>query len=119
MRAVQCRPGGNAGDDRALITWYGLGANRPLDAVYPTSEGPDVLKKYSGAHKYVAHFNKGEMPPVNGFWSITMYDKDYFFVPNAINRYTVSSRTKFKTNPDGSVDLYVQKDPPGKDKEQN
>ena len=105
--------------NRALITWYGLGANRPHDAVYPTSEGPDLLKKYSGAHKYVAHFNKGEFPPANAFWSITMYDKDYFFVPNPINRYTVSSRNKFKTNADGSVDLYIQKDSPGKDKEQN
>ncbi len=105
--------------NRALITWYGLGANRPLDAVYPTSEGPDILKKYSGANKYAAHFNKGEMPPANAFWSITMYDKDYFFVPNPINRYTVSSRNKFKTNADGSVDLYFQHDSPGKDRQEN
>ncbi|HEX7271062.1 MAG TPA: DUF1254 domain-containing protein [Casimicrobiaceae bacterium] len=105
--------------DRAMITWYGLGANRPQDAVYPTSEGPGIVKKYSGANKYVAHFNKGDMPPANAFWSITMYDKDYFFVPNSINRYTVSSRNKFKINADGSVDLYIQKDSPGKDKEAN
>jgi hypothetical protein len=105
--------------NRAMITWYGLGANRPQDAVYPTSEGPDIVKKYNGAKKYVAHFNKGDMPPAIGFWSITMYDKNYFFVPNAINRYTVSSRNKFKTNADGSVDLYVQKNSPGKDKEAN
>jgi len=105
--------------DRAVITWYGLGANRPQDAVYPTSEGPDILKKYSGKNKYVAHFKKGELPPANAFWSITMYDKDYFFVPNPINRYTVSSRSKFKTNADGSIDLYIQKDSPGKDKEAN
>ncbi|HQR11315.1 MAG TPA: DUF1254 domain-containing protein [Casimicrobiaceae bacterium] len=104
---------------RALVTWYGLGANRPQDAVYPTSEGPDLLKKYSGANKYVMHFAKGDFPPVNGFWSITMYDKNYFFVPNPINRYTVSSRNKFKANPDGSVDLYVQNESPGKDKEAN
>jgi hypothetical protein len=105
--------------NRALITWYGLGANRPQDAVYPTSEGPDILKKYSGANKYVMHFDKGGFPPVNGFWSITMYDKDYFFVPNPIDRYTVSSRSKFKANPDGSVDLYIQNESPGKDKEAN
>jgi len=105
--------------NRAMIAWYGLGANRPQDAVYPTSEGPSLLKKYNGANKYVAHFNKGELPPANAFWSITMYDKDYFFVPNAINRYTVSSRNKFKANADGSIDLYVQKESPGKDKEQN
>jgi len=104
---------------RAMITWVGLGANRPQDAVYPTSEGPDVLKKYSGEHKYVLHFNKGEMPPVDGFWSLTMYDASYFFVPNSLNRYTLSQRNKFKANPDGSVDLYVQHDSPGKDKEAN
>jgi hypothetical protein len=101
--------------NRAMITWFGLGANRLQDAVYPTSEGPDLLKKYDGAHKYV----KGAMPPVNGFWSLTMYDKDYFFVPNVLNRYTVSQRNKFKANADGSIDLYIQKDSPGKDKEQN
>ena len=104
---------------RALITAIGLGANRPEDAVYPTSEGPDVLKKYSGEHKYVLHFNKGEMPPVNGFWSLTMYDAHYFFVENPLNRYTLSQRNKFKTNADGSIDLYIQHDSPGKDKESN
>ena len=87
--------------------------------MYPTSEGPELIKKYSGANKYVAHFNKGDLPPADAFWSITMYDKDYFFVPNPINRYTVSSRNKFKANGDGSIDLYIQKDSPGKDKEQN
>ncbi len=104
---------------RALATWIGLGANRPQDAVYPTSEGPDIVKKYSGANKYVMHFNKGELPPVNGFWSLTMYDANYFFVPNPINRYTVSQRNKLKANPDGSVDIYVQNESPGKGKEQN
>lgn len=104
---------------RALITAIGLGANRPQDAVYPTSEGPDVLKSYSGENKYVMHFNKGEMPPVKGFWSLTMYDASYFFVPNPLNRYTVSQRNEFKQNPDGSVDIYIQHDSPGKDKEQN
>lgn len=104
---------------RALITAIGLGANRPQDAVYPTSEGPDVLKKYSGANKYVMHFKNGEMPPVDGFWSLTMYDASYFFVPNAINRYTVSQRNKLKANPDGSVDLYIQNESPGKAKEEN
>jgi hypothetical protein len=105
--------------NRALITWYGLGANRPQDAVYPTSEGPELLKKYSGANKYVMRFDKGQLPPAKGFWSITMYDGQYFFVPNPINRYTVSSRNKLKTNPDGSIDVYVQNESPGKDKESN
>ena len=104
---------------RAMITWYGLGANRPEDAVYPISEGPDLLKKYNGANRYMVHFNKGEMPPTNGFWSLTMYDENYFFVPNAMKRYTISARDKLKANADGSVDIYVQHDSPGKDKESN
>ena len=104
---------------RAMITWYGLGANRPDDAVYPISEGPDLLKKYNGANRYMVHFNKGEMPPTNGFWSLTMYDENYFFVPNAMKRYTISARDKLKANGDGSVDIYVQHDSPGKDKESN
>jgi len=104
---------------RAMVTWYGLGANLMKDAVYPTSEGPDVVKKYSGDKKYVLRFDKGKMPPVDGFWSLTMYDDQYFFVDNPLNRYTLSQRNKLKTNADGSVDLYIQKDSPGKDKESN
>jgi len=104
---------------RALITAIGLGANRPQDAVYPTSEGPDVLKKYNGEKKYVMRFAKGELPPVDGFWSLTMYDAGYFFVDNPLNRYTLSQRNKLKANADGSVDLYIQNESPGKDKESN
>ena len=103
----------------AFVTAIGLGANRPEDAIYPTSEGPGIVEKYDGGKKYVMHFGKGEMPPVNGFWSLTMYDANYFFVPNPINRYTVSQRSKFKSNADGSVDIYVQNESPGKAKEQN
>ena len=104
---------------RALITAIGLGANRPQDAIYPTSTGPDVLQKYHGSKKYVMHFPKGQLPPVNGFWSLTMYDTGYFFVPNSINRYTVSQRNKLKPNADGSIDLYIQNESPGADKEEN
>ncbi len=104
---------------RALITAIGLGANRPQDAVYPTSEVDVEGKPYDGANKYVMHFAKGQTPPVRGFWSLTMYDGQYFFVPNPLNRYTLSSRSKFNYNKDGSLDLYIQKDSPGKDKEAN
>jgi len=104
---------------RALITAIGLGANRPQDAVYPTSEGPSAISSYTGEKKYVMHFNKGELPPVNGFWSLTMYDKDYFFVPNPLNRYSISARQNLKANADGSVDLYIQNENPGPDQESN
>ncbi len=104
---------------RALITAIGLGANRPQDAVYPTSEGPDILGSYNGAKKYVMHFDKGQLPPAEGFWSLTMYDADYFFVENPLNRYSISARQDLKPNADGSVDLYIQNESPGADKESN
>ncbi|HTW87714.1 MAG TPA: DUF1254 domain-containing protein [Candidatus Binataceae bacterium] len=105
--------------DRALITAIGLGANRPQDAVYPTSEVDVEGQPYSGANQYIMHFNKGGMPPVNGFWSLTMYDARYFFVANPLNRYTLSARNKLKHNADGSVDLYLQNENPGKARESN
>ena len=104
---------------RALVTAIGLGANRPQDAIYPTSEKDADGKPYDGTKNYVMHFEKGQLPPVNGFWSLTMYDDKFFFVPNSLNRYTLSQRNKFVTNPDGSIDLYLQADSPGKAKEAN
>ena len=110
---------GNDYLQRAFVTAIGLGANRPQDAVYPTSEVDGAGKPYSGANKYVMHFPKGQTPPADGFWSLTMYDGDYFFVKNPINRYSASMRTNPKFNKDGSLDILIQKDSPGKDKEAN
>jgi hypothetical protein len=107
---------------RALVTAIGLGANRPEDAVYPTSvkAGAGLLaRKYDGAQKYVMRFAKGRLPPVKGFWSLTMYDENYFFVANKLNRYSISARQNLKANPDGSIDLYIQNESPGPDKESN
>lgn len=107
---------------RALITAIGLGANRPQDAVYPTSLKSDtgpVQRVYSGAEKYVLTFKKGQLPPVSGFWSLTMYDENYFFVDNPLNRYSISERQPLKAKPDGSVDLLIQHESPGPDWESN
>jgi hypothetical protein len=104
---------------RALVTAIGLGANRPQDAIYPIAQVDGDGKPFDAANPYVVHFAAGQLPPVNGFWSITMYDPDYFFVPNPLNRYTVSARNDLKKNPDGSVDLYLQANSPGADKESN
>ncbi len=104
---------------RATATAIGLGANRPEDAVYPTGEKDADGHDFDGAHHYVIHLAKGKQPPVRGLWSITMYDGEYFFVPNRLNRYTLSERNRFTVNHDGSVDLYLQKDDPGGDKESN
>ena len=104
---------------RALVTAIGLGANRPEDAVYPTSLKPDVLQDYSGADKYVLKFEKGQTPPVKGFWSLTMYDESMFFVANPINRYSMSMRTNPVMGEDGSLTIYIQNESPGADKEAN
>ncbi len=105
--------------NRAFVTAIGLGANRVQDAVYPTSLKDADGHEYNGAHKYVMHFPKGQLPPADGFWSVTMYNAQYFFVNNPINRYSISPRQDLKKNPDGSVDLYIQHESPGEDKESN
>lgn len=104
---------------RALITANGLGANLPQDSVYPTSEADVEGNHYDGANSYVMHFDKGQLPPVEGFWSLTMYNSEYFFVDNPLNRFTLSARNDLRKNLDGSVDLYLQNENPGSEKESN
>jgi hypothetical protein len=104
---------------RAIVTQVGLGANLPEDAIYPLTLSDDTGKPLDGANKYTIHFDKGATPPVNAFWSITLYDSEGFQVANVFNRFAVSSYMQFKTNPDGSLDLYFQNESPGPDKEAN
>jgi hypothetical protein len=104
---------------RAIVTQVGLGANLPEDAIYPLNLFDDTGKPLDGANKYMVHFDKGATPPVNAFWSITLYDSEGFQVANVLNRFAVSSYMPFKTNADGSLDLYFQNESPGKDKEAN
>lgn len=104
---------------RAIVAQMGLGANLPEDAIYPLNLADDTGKPLDGAHKYTINFDKGSMPPVNGFWSFTLYDPDGFQVANTLNRFAVSSWMPFKTNPDGSLTLYFQNESPGADKEAN
>ena len=104
---------------RAIVTQQGLGANVPEDAVYPLNIGDKDGKPLDGASNYTVHFDKGALPPVDAFWSITLYDPHGFQVANPLNRFAVSSWMPFKYNDDGSLDLYVQNESPGKDKEAN
>jgi uncharacterized protein (TIGR03000 family) len=115
-------PAGVYGTDylqRATIAYFGLGANRTKDAVYFTSEATPEGEPYNGANKFTLTFPKGQLPPVDGFWSLTMYDGDFFFVENPLKRYTLSERDKLKENEDGSVTLYLQNESPGSAKESN
>jgi hypothetical protein len=104
---------------RAIIAQLGPGANLPEDAIYPINLGDESGKPLDGANKYTITFDKGATPPVNAFWSITLYDQEGFQVANALNRFAVSSWMPFKYNADGSLDLYFQNESPGKDKEAN
>lgn len=106
---------------RALIAAFGWPANLPQDAVYPTTLVDSAGATLNGANKYTLTFPKGQTPPVDGFWSITMYfdDGGWWFVPNKLNKFTVSLRDKPKFNDDGSLTLYFQHESPGADKEAN
>jgi hypothetical protein len=104
---------------RAILAQQGLGANVPADAIYPINLGDESGRPLDGANKYTLNFDKGNTPPVNAFWSVTLYDSERFQVPNAQNRFAVSSWMPLKYNPDGSLDLYFQNESPGADKEAN
>lgn len=104
---------------RAIVANLGLGANLPEDAIYPLNLGDSTGKPLNGANKYVIHFDKDNLPPVNAFWSITLYDDQGFQVANKLNRFAVSSWMPFKRNQDGSLDLYFQNESPGAEKENN
>src|SRR5690606_16227417 len=104
---------------RAIVAQQGLGANLPEDAIYPLNLGDQEGRPLDGANKYVVQFDKGTLPPVNAFWSVTLYDKEGYQVANPLNRFAVSSWMPFKYDPDGSLTLYVQNESPGEDKEAN
>jgi hypothetical protein len=104
---------------RAVITQSGLGANLPEDAIYPSSLGDETGKPLDGAYKYTLHFDKGQTPPADAFWSVTLYDAKGFQVANPLNRFNLSSWMPLKYNDDGSLDLYLQNESPGADKEAN
>ena len=94
---------------RAITAMVGLGANQPEDAIYPLNFSDAEGAKVDGKNNYVLHFSKEGLPPVEAFWSVTMYDKNGFQSANSINRFAISSWMPLKTNADGSLDLYLQK----------
>jgi hypothetical protein len=104
---------------RADISAYGWGANLPQDANYPNTKVDSTGAALNGSNVYRAHFAKGATPPVNGFWSITMYDDQYYFYPNPLNKLTVSPRDGLKYNADGSLDLYFAHTQPANVPESN
>jgi hypothetical protein len=104
---------------RSVVAIVGLGANLPEDAIYPRATEDTDGQPLTGANSYVVHFPKGQLPPVNAFWSLTMYNSKQFFVQNPINRYAIGDRDKLKFNDDGSLTITIQHESPGKEKESN
>ncbi|WP_046862759.1 DUF1254 domain-containing protein [Microvirga massiliensis] len=104
---------------RAIVAQVGLGANLPEDAVYPLNLADSTGLPLDGANRYTLHFDKGSMPPVEAFWSVTLYDPEGFQVANSLDRFAVSSWMPFQYNRDGSLDLFIQNESPGKAMEAN
>ena len=104
---------------RAIVAQAGLGANLPEDAIYPMNVVDESGKPLDGANAYTLHLGKGDLPPANAFWSVTLYDKEGFQVPNSLDRFNLSSWMPLQYNADGSLDLYFQNESPGADKEAN
>jgi hypothetical protein len=99
---------------RAAIAYRGLGANLIDDAFYASSSTTADGTKFSSDNKYLLHFDIDRIPPVNGFWSLSMYNDKIMFVANPIDRYSLGSLSDppLVKNPDGSVDIYIQRDAP-------
>jgi hypothetical protein len=110
---------GAAYTQRAYVALIGLGANVPEDAIYPMSVADKNGRTYHGRNRYTMHFEQDELPPVNGFWSITLYDSDGYMVENKIKRYAIGDRDELSFNEDGSLDIFIQHESPGKDRESN
>ena len=104
---------GNDYATRARVARIGLGANPPEEAVYMHCHQDSEGHPLEGSNQYRIHFDKNRTPPVRAFWSVTMYSPDGYFIPNPINRFAIGDRDSLKLNPDGSLDLYIQREPPG------
>ena len=104
---------------RAVISLVGLGANLPEDAVYPINLGDADGKPLNGANRYVLHFEQAAIPPAEAFWSLTLYDAQGFPTANPLNRCAIGDRDPLSFNPDGSLDLLIQHESPGTDRESN
>jgi len=101
----------------------GIYGNDAVEAVYPATKTLADGSELDGSkHKYAVTFAKAQYPPVNAFWSVTMYDgKTQLLIENPIDRYLINSPMlpSMKQNADGSLTIYIQKDSPGQDKESN
>lgn len=99
-------------EQRAIVAKVALGANLAADAIYPNLWNDQQGQPLTGAHRYVLHFGKEQLPPVRAFWSLTLYNGQQFLSANALKRYALSGDSDLHYNADGSLDLYVQHEQP-------
>jgi hypothetical protein len=105
-------------DTRAGVALIGLGADLREDTIYPTAYVDGDGKPLDSANRYVLHFDMGQLPPTNATWSVSQY-RGNFYERNVLNRYAISPWMPLKFNADGSLDVYLQAESPGPDKEAN
>ncbi|MGO7728070.1 DUF1254 domain-containing protein [Rhizobium johnstonii] len=103
---------------RAGVAYMGLGADMCEDTVYPTAYVDGDGHLFDSANAYVMRFEKDQLPPTNGTWSVSQY-KGNFYERNILDRYAIAPWMPLQFNPDGSLDIYLQATSPGKDKESN
>lgn len=105
---------------RTAVARSNIFVNRPNETKYFYQDLDDSGARLNGSNTYTVTFAKGQLPPVKGFWSLTLYGDTHFFAPNEIKRYSVGTKNKdLKINPDGSLTVYVQATPPDGDKRAN
>ena len=117
-------PMGTYGDDylfRSAVAWKFIYTNNPEEALYPIANTDSQGEQLTGAKRYILHFPPGRLPPVNAFWSITMYFADTrLMVHNPIDRYSIGDRTKgLQYGDDGSLTIYIQHASPGEARKAN
>jgi hypothetical protein len=104
---------------RASTALGGLGANLPEDALYPSTVADDQGSPLTGGRRYRLRFERGQLPPADAFWSLTVYGTDGFQVANPLNRFAIGDRDALQFGPDGELVLYVQHDDPGSGRRSN
>jgi hypothetical protein len=104
---------------RASVAYSGLGALGPEDAVYLNYKVDTDEQILNGSNQYVIHFEPNQTPPSRAFWSITAYDKAGYLIENSIRRYAIGDRSNLKYNSDGSLDIFLQTENPGDEKQTN
>jgi hypothetical protein len=105
---------------RAATAKSNMFDNAPQETRYIYTDFDSSAERLNGSHSYTVTFPKGQTPPVDGFWSLTIYNKEHLFPPNALNRFSLGTKSKsMKLGDDGSLKIYVQNASPGADKESN